>query len=172
LLPGGAGRAENFLDARLQEIKVAALKRVVSKLKKAMKFYPLILTSLASLSCGLLLAGCTSTEYGHASPYQPGPVAGKTVGTAVGVTAGNVAGFGVGTVEGVAHGMAAPFDPSYHMVRHWRTETTADGRTIQVPYDVLVDQYGRPVPMPAPTGNPAPPPITPPPPPATNAVTK
>ena len=65
-----------------------------------MKFYPLILTGLASLSCGLLLAGCTSTEYGNTSPYQPGPVAGKTVGNAVGVTAGNVAGFGVGTVEG------------------------------------------------------------------------
>ena len=138
-----------------------------------MKFYPLILTGLASLSCGLLLAGCTSTEYGNTSPYQPGPVAGKTVGNAVGVTAGNVAGFGVGTVEGTAHGLAAPFDPSYHMVRQWRTETTADGRTIQVPYDVLVDQYGRPVSMPAPTGNPAPPSVTPPPPtPTTNTVAK
>jgi hypothetical protein len=43
------------------------------------------------------------------------------------------------------------------MVRYWRTEMTSDGRTIQVPYDVLVDQYGRPVKMPAPTGNPKPP---------------
>jgi hypothetical protein len=34
LLPGGAGRAENFLDVRLQEIKVAALKRVVQKQKR------------------------------------------------------------------------------------------------------------------------------------------
>jgi hypothetical protein len=169
----GRGRAENFLDARLQEIKVAVLKRVVSKLIKAMKYHPLILTGFASLSCGLLLAGCANTEYGHTSPYQPGPVAGKTVGNAVGVTAGNVAGFGVGAVEGTAHGMAAPFDPSYHMVRQWRTETTADGRTIQVPYDVLVDQYGRPAIMPAPTGNPAPPTVTPPPPPpTTNTVTK
>jgi hypothetical protein len=114
----------------------------------------------------LLLTGCSSTDYGHTSPYQPGPVAGKTVGNAVGVTAGNVAGFGVGTVEGVAHGMAAPFNPDYHMVRYWRTETTADGRTIQVPYDVLVDQYGRPVKMPAPTGNPKPPPAVTAPPPA------
>ena len=131
-----------------------------------MKSCFLILTGLASLSCSLLLTGCSSTDYGHTSPYQPGPVAGRTVGNAVGVTAGNVAGFGVGTVEGVAHGMAAPFNPDYHMVRYWRTETTADGRTIQVPYDVLVDQYGRPVKMPAPTGNPKPPPAVTAPPPA------
>jgi hypothetical protein len=135
-----------------------------------MKSYRLIPTMLASLSCGLLLTGCASS---HTSPYHPGPVAGQAIGTGVGVVAGNVAGFGVGVVEGTAHGVAAPFDPSYHMVRHWRTETTSDGRTIQVPYDVLVDKYGRPVNMPAPTGNPAPPPVTPPPPPATNnAATK
>ena len=129
-----------------------------------MKFNGYFLASLALWSGGLLLlAGCSSTDYGHTSPYQPGPVAGKTVGTAAGVVAGNAVGFGVGTVEGVAHGAAAPFNPSYHMVRYWRTETTSDGRTIQVPYDVLVDQYGRPVNMPAPTGNPAPPPVVPPP---------
>ena len=138
-----------------------------------MKIYLLILTGLASLSCGLLLTGCTNTDYGNTSPYHPGPVVGKTVGNAAGVVAGNAVGVGVGTVEGVAHGVAAPFDPSYHMVRHWRTETTSDGRTIQVPYDVLVDKYGRPVNMPAPTGNPAPPPVTPlPPQPATNAATQ
>ncbi|MFZ0829157.1 MAG: flagellar motor protein MotB [Verrucomicrobiia bacterium] len=123
-----------------------------------MKFHHVILAGLASLSCGLLLTGCARTDYGVGSPYQPGPVAGKTVGSAVGVTAGNVAGFGVGVVSGAAHGFAAPFDPSYHMVRYWRTETTSDGRTIQVPYDILVDQYGRPAHMPAPTGNPGPPP--------------
>jgi hypothetical protein len=105
----------------------------------------------------LLLTGCTRTDYGGTSPYHPGPVAGKAVGNAVGVTVGNVAGFGVGTVEGAAVGVAAPFNSNYHMVRYWRTETTSDGRTIQVPYDVLVDQYGRPVKMPAPTGNPKPP---------------
>ena len=122
-----------------------------------MKSHFLILTGLVSLSCGLLLNGCSRTDYGHTSPYHPGPVVGKTVGNDVGVVAGNVAGVGVGVVEGVAHGVAAPFNPSYHMVRYWRTETTSDGRTIQVPYDVLVDQYGRPVKMPAPTGNPKPP---------------
>jgi hypothetical protein len=123
----------------------------------AMKSYFLIITGLVSLSCGLLLTGCARTDYGGTSPYHPGPVAGKTVGNAVGVTVGNVAGFGVGTVEGAAAGVAAPFNSNYHMVRYWRTEMTSDGRTIQVPYDVLVDQYGRPVKMPAPTGNPKPP---------------
>jgi hypothetical protein len=137
-----------------------------------MKFYRLILTSIASLSFGLLFTGCARTDYGHTSPYQPGPVAGKTVGGAVGVAAGNVAGFGVGAASGAVHGFAAPFDPSYHMVRYWRTETTSDGRTIQVPYDILVDQYGRPVHMPAPTGNPKPPPAVtaPPAPPAAPPV--
>jgi hypothetical protein len=148
------------------------------QIKKAMKSCFLILTGLASLSLSLLLAGCTHTDYGTGSPYHPGPVAGKTVGNAVGVTAGNAAGFGVGAVEGTVHGVAAPFNPDYHMVRYWRTETTSDGRTIQVPYDVMVDQYGRPVKMPAPTGNPKPPPpatpppaVTPPPPEAPATVT-
>lgn len=128
------------------------------------------LTALAVTAGVLFSTGCTNTEGGHTSPYHPGPVVGKTVGTGAGVVAGNAVGLGVGTVEGVAHGVAAPFDPSYHMVRHWRTETTSDGRTIQVPYDVLVDKYGRPVPMPAPTGNPAPPPVTSSPLPSTNST--
>ena len=137
-----------------------------------MKSLRFVLTALAVTAGVGLSTGC-NTDYGNTSPYHPGPVVGKTVGTAAGVVAGNAVGLGVGTVEGVAHGVAAPFDPSYHMVRYWRTETTADGRTIQVPYDVLVDKYGRPVNMPAPTGNPAPPPVTPPPPPTTtNAATK
>lgn len=121
-----------------------------------MKSHCLILLGSVVASI-LLLAGCVNTDYGNTSPYHPGPVAGKTVGTGVGVAAGNVAGFGVGVVEGAASGAAAPFNPNYHMVRYWRTETTSDGRTIQVPYDILVDQYGRPVHMPAPTGRPAPP---------------
>ena len=143
-----------------------------------MKSHGCLLTGLVSFACGLLLTACTNTDYGHTSPYQPGPVAGKTVGTAAGVVAGNAVGFGVGTVEGVAHGVAAPFNPNYHLVRYWRTETTSDGRTIQVPYDILVDQYGRPAHMPAPTGNPAPPPVvpapvaTPPPTPATNGASQ
>jgi hypothetical protein len=101
--------------------------------------------------------GCRS-DYGAGSPYQPGPVVGKTVGAGAGVVAGNVVGAGRGAVAGTVGGYNAVMDPSYHMVRYWRTEVTSDGRTIQVPYDVLVDQYGRPVKMPAPTGNPKPPP--------------
>jgi hypothetical protein len=116
-----------------------------------MKIFGFIFSILA-----LSVAGCR-TDYGAGSPYHPGPVAGKMVGNGVGVAAGNVAGFGVGVVEGTGHGVAASFNPDYHMVRQWRTETTSDGRTIQVPYDVLVDQYGRPAVMPAPTGNPKPP---------------
>jgi hypothetical protein len=117
-------------------------------------YFALTLAALAGWS-----AGCSSTDYGSGSPYQPGPVAGKTTGNAVGVVAGNVAGFGKGIVQGAAHGIDATQDRSYHMVRYWRTETTSDGRTIQVPEDILVDQYGRPASMPAPTGNPAPPPM-------------
>jgi hypothetical protein len=123
-----------------------------------MNLHRFIRINLAPLFCGLLFTGCGTS---HTSPYQPGPVAGQAVGGGVGVVAGNVAGFGVGAAQGAAYGFAAPFNPNYHMVRYWRTETTSDGRTIQVPYDVLVDQYGRPSHMPAPTGNPAPPPVAP-----------
>jgi hypothetical protein len=106
-----------------------------------------------------VLAGCANTEYGHTSPYHPGPVAGQTVGNAAGAVVGNTVGAGVGAVEGTAQGFAAPFTPNYRMVRHWETQTTSDGRVIQVPVDVLVDKYGRPAAMPAPTGNPAPQPV-------------
>ena len=108
-----------------------------------------VFTGLLTL---LAATGCR-TDYGAGSPYQPGPVAGKTVGTGVGVVAGNVAGFGVGVVQGTATGVASTVDPTYHMIRVWKTETTPDGRTIQVPQDIMVDQYGRPAAMPAPTGN-------------------
>jgi hypothetical protein len=122
----------------------------------------------AASAVGLLAvvaaAGCSSDETG--SPYHPGPVAGTVVGEGVGVVAGNVVGFGGGVVNGAYNGTKRVLDPSYRMVRYWKTETTPDGRTIQVPYDILVDQYGRPVHMPAPTGRPSPPPVS------TNAPTK
>ena len=105
----------------------------------------------------LSTTGCSSDKTG--SPYHPGPVAGTAVGTGVGVAAGNVVGFGAGVVGGTVSGTKKVLNPSYHMVRYWKTETTSDGRTIQVPYDILVDEYGRPAAMPAPTGNPAPPPV-------------
>jgi hypothetical protein len=125
-----------------------------------MKFCRGVLAGIVFLSTSGLLTGCANTEDNHTSPYHPGPVVGANVGVAAGAVVGNVAGVGVGAVEGVAQGVAAPFDPSYRMVRQWRKETTPDGRVIQVPYDVLVDKDGRPVKMPAPTGNP---PIPPPP---------
>jgi phage shock protein PspC (stress-responsive transcriptional regulator) len=109
-----------------------------------------------SLSLLLATTGCR-TDYGAGSPYQPGPVIGKTVGNGVGLVAGNAAGLGVGAVEGTVHGVADAFDPSYHLVRIWKTQTTADGRTVQVPEDILVDKYGRPVTAPPPTGNLPPP---------------
>lgn len=113
-----------------------------------------------SVCAGLLAAaaGCSSEKTG--SPYHVGPVAGTVVGTGVGEVAGNAIGFGVGAVGGTINGAKRVFSPDYRMVRYWKTETTSDGRTIQVPYDLLVDQYGRPVSMPAPTGNPAPPPLS------------
>lgn len=130
-----------------------------------MKITPTTFTGMAALLALLVVTGCSSEKTG--SPYHPGPVAGTAVGEGVGVVAGNVVGFGAGVVGGTVSGTKQVLDPSYRMVRYWRTETTSDGRTIQVPYDVLVDQYGRPVKMPAPTGNPAPPPAT-----GTNATAK
>jgi hypothetical protein len=121
-----------------------------------MKTIPCLVAGTAGLLALAAAAGCR-TDYGPGSPSQPGPVVGKNVGTGAGVVAGNAVGLGTGVVAGTAAGYNAAMDPSYHMVRYWRTETTPDGRTIQVPYDVLVDQYGRPVKMPAPTGNPKPP---------------
>ena len=118
-----------------------------------MKSLRLCLIGFAPLACVFIATGCASNEYSHTSPYHPGPVVGQAAGNAVGVVAGNAVGFGVGAVEGTVHGVAAPFDPSYRMVRHWATETTADGRVIQVPVDVLVDRNGRLVGLPAPTGN-------------------
>jgi hypothetical protein len=117
------------------------------------------LNSTAGIAGLLALAatGCNSDKTG--SPYHPGPVAGTVVGEGVGIVAGNAVGFGAGVVGGTYAGTKRVLDSRYRMVRYWRTETTPDGRTIQVPYDVMVDEFGRPVHMPAPTGNPAPPPV-------------
>ncbi len=50
----------------------------------------------------------------------------------------------VGFGEGLVRGTAAPFKnvKTTRLVRRWQTETIADGRTIQVPEDILVDAYG------------------------------
>jgi hypothetical protein len=99
---------------------------------------------LLGVSAGL--SGCASNQ-GQTStnPAQPGPAIGQAAGATVGVVTGNVVGAAVGVVEGAAHGIKQPFTNEPHVIRTWRTETTPDGRTIQVPEDTLVDAYGRPV---------------------------
>ena len=125
--------------------------------------------SVLSSAIGLLATGCASPSY-TTSQYHPGPVAGQAVGAGVGLAVGESAGFVVGAGEGIVGGIAAPFDTTTHVVRRWRTETTADGRTIQVPEDILVDSKGRPVNMAPPHAPPAPAAapvvVVPPPPPA------
>ena len=110
---------------------------------------------------GLFLTGCTTPSY-TTSPYHPGPDAGRAVGARIGLAVGETAGTVVGMGEGIAGGVTAPFDTTTHLVRKWHTETTADGRTIQVPEDILVDSNGRPVGMARPA---QPAPVPPPPPP-------
>lgn len=107
-----------------------------------------IASSLLGYSiAGLALAGCASdpNRPGITNPRQPGPAIGRGIGSAVGAVGGNVAGAVVGVGEGVAAAGKVPFDNTRRVVRTWRQETTADGRTIQVPVDVEVDQYGRPI---------------------------
>jgi hypothetical protein len=108
---------------------------------------------------GLVLAGCARdpNRIGVTNQRQPGPAAGRAVGTGVGAVGGNVAGAVVGFGEGVGQGAAQSFDNTTRVVRRWRTETTADGRTIQVPEDIVVDEQGRPVKAPAPAKTSAPP---------------
>jgi hypothetical protein len=104
----------------------------------------LMVGGLAGLA--VLVSGCSTTDGKSATnPQHPGPAIGQGVGTAVGVVGGNVVGAAVGVVEGTASGAKKPFTNEPRVVRTWRTETTSDGRTVQVPYDILVDEYGRPV---------------------------
>ena len=99
------------------------------------------------LGLTLLTSGCSTTD-GHSAtnPHHPGPAIGQGVGQAVGVVGGNVVGAVYGAGEGIVSGAQKPFTNEPHVVRVWHTETTSDGRTVQVPQDILVDQYGRPVP--------------------------
>jgi len=101
------------------------------------------------------IGGCVRDPHriGVTNPKAPGPAMGRVVGAGVGTVGRNVAGRVVGFGEGVAHAASAPFNNTTRIVRRWRTETTTDGRTIQVPEDTVVDQYGRPVnpPVAAPT---------------------
>ena len=94
----------------------------------------------------LLLTGCaTNPESRVTNPKQPGPAVGHAVGTAVGAVGSNGAGAVVGGVEGAAAATKSTFTNERRVVRVWKTETTADGRTIQVPVEIEVDEYGRPI---------------------------
>ena len=112
-----------------------------------MKIIRHIPVGIAPATFSLLLAGCASdpNRVGITNQNHPGPALGQAVGTGVGAVGGNVVGGVVGFGEGVAAGSKAPFNNTTRIVRRWRTETTADGRTIQVPEDILVDAQGRPV---------------------------
>ena len=99
---------------------------------------------------GMALMGCASNPNsgGVTNPSHPGPAAGRAVGAGAGLVVGNAAGAVVGAGEGFAVGAAAPFKnetPTRRVVRTWRSETTPDGRVIQVPVETMVDEYGRPI---------------------------
>jgi hypothetical protein len=111
-----------------------------------MKPSPLLLTGWTAAALGLFVTGCASPDnVAVTNPRQPGPAGGQAVGVGVGAVAGNVAGAVVGVGEGAAAGASAPFNTTTRVIRRWRTETTSDGRTIQVPEEILVDEYGRPI---------------------------
>ncbi|OIR14918.1 hypothetical protein GALL_40340 [mine drainage metagenome] len=107
---------------------------------------PKHLCVLGAAACLLLCCSCASTSDARlTNPNQPGPALGSAVGTAAGAVAGNVAAIPVAAAEGAAKAAKAPFDHEKRVIRTWKTEVTPDGRTIQVPVDVEVDQYGRPI---------------------------
>jgi len=112
-----------------------------------MKTTRTLLSSLALSASFLLAVGCArnADRVGVTNPTQPGPAVGRAHGAAAGTVAGNLAGGVVGFGEGFSAGAKKSFDNTTRVVRRWRTETTPDGRTIQVPEDVVVDEYGRPV---------------------------
>lgn len=98
-----------------------------------------------ALLAGAALMGCKTSDTAVRTTNQesPGPKVGTAVGTGVGAVAGNVAGGGVAVVEGTAAATRNVFEPQpTRVVRHWKTETTVDGREIQVPVDYLVDEQG------------------------------
>ena len=105
---------------------------------------------LRPLGTGLILAtliGCASDPNlpGITDPRQPGPAVGQAVGATVGAVGGNAVGAVVGVAEGTAAAAQIPFKNTRRVVRQWHQETTSDGRTIQVPVDIEVDAYGRPI---------------------------
>lgn len=108
--------------------------------------YQTRLTILALTGSALLLTGCaTNSDARVTNPKAPGPAVGNAVGTAVGAVGSNVAGVVVGGVEGAAAATKSTFTNERRIVRVWKTETTSDGRKIQVPVEIEVDENGRPI---------------------------
>lgn len=105
----------------------------------------LSMTAMVTLcTLALVSAGCTSPDrVGVTNQEQPGPAIGRAVGTGVGAVGGNVVGAGVGFAEGAGGAVKSTFDNTQRVVRYWKEEKTADGRTIMVPVNFLVDQNGR-----------------------------
>lgn len=107
-------------------------------------------SAIVSSGVALLLAfasGCATRppETRVTNPNQPGPAIGYAAGSAVGSIAGGVAGAIAGGAEGASDAIKSNFTNERRIIRTWRTETTPDGRTIQVPVDTEVDEYGRPI---------------------------
>ena len=111
------------------------------------------LTILAILAATLATSACATKRDGRVvNTRQPGPAIGTGVGVAAGAIVGNVAGAVVGAGEGFVAASGTAFDGERHVVRTWQTQTTSDGRTIQVPVEIEVDEYGRPY-APAPSAS-------------------
>lgn len=92
------------------------------------------------------LAGCATHDDGRiTNPNQPGPAIGNAVGAVTGAVVGNAAGAVVGVGEGFAAQTQEAFNSERRVVRHWQTVTTSDGRTVQVPVEIEVNEYGVPL---------------------------
>lgn len=111
-----------------------------------MKIQPHVLaTTLAGVA--LISGGCntTTTESSVHNQRQPGAAVGNAVGTVVGTVGSNVAAVATGAAEGASNAIKSTYTNERRIVRTWRTETTSDGRTIQVPVEIEVDEHGRPI---------------------------
>ena len=100
----------------------------------------------AIVGTALFAGGCNTTpESSVHNQKQPGAAVGNAIGAAVGALGSNVAAIGAGAAEGASNAIKSTYTNERRVVRTWRTETTSDGRTIQVPVEIEVDENGRPI---------------------------
>lgn len=110
-----------------------------------MKIYSHVLAATIA-GAALFAGGCnTAPETSVHNQKQPGPAVGNAIGTAVGAVGSNVVGVVTGAAEGASNATKSTFTNEHRIIRTWRTETTSDGRTIQVPVEIEVDENGRPI---------------------------